>query len=117
MRPTAKGVRDSEAFLNGMTRALWQSEAVNDLKAMKSDDSANESRPTQLAINIINEWNQKNPDDQIDMTNMVSGLERMNKYDLVDPNKEGKPRDQVVMDLIQNIKNQIITETQLMNAM
>ena len=117
MRPTAKGVRDSEAFLNGMTRALWQSEAVNDLKAMKSDDSANESRPTQLAINIINEWNQKNPDDQIDMTNMVSGLERMNKYDLVDPNKEGKPRDQVVMDLIQKpIKNQIITETQLMNA-
>ena len=26
MRPTAKGVRDSEAFLNGMTRALWQME-------------------------------------------------------------------------------------------
>ena len=117
MRPTTKGVKDSEAFLNGITRALWQDGAIADLEAMKSA-KADDSKPTQQAINIINEWNKANPNDQIDLTQIVASLKRMRRYDLSDPDTGAtQKREQIVMNKIQKpIKNQVFTETQLMNA-
>ena len=120
-RPTTKAIRDAEAFLNGVTRALWQDGAIQDLEAMQTSDNPTSKEQTKLAINVINQWNSKFPDDQIDITNIVAGLKRMRRYDINDPATElgsrERTREKIIMAEIQQpMKNQVFTETQLINA-
>ena len=105
--PDVNTIRNAEAFLNGVTRALWQDGALADLEAMTPSDDA-EGKMTAKAIEVINNWNEANPTRQINMANLTAGLRRMRAYNI--------KRD-VVMDKIQQpLKNQVFTDTQLLNA-
>ena len=105
--PDANTIRDAEAFLNGITRALWQDGALADLEAMQPSESK-EGKATAEAIRIIKKWNEDNPDNQIDVASMVAGLKRMRAYNI---------RKEDVMNKIQQpLKNQVFTDTQTLNA-
>ncbi|QDP53656.1 MAG: hypothetical protein Unbinned5406contig1000_2 [Prokaryotic dsDNA virus sp.] len=114
-RVNAKTLQQGEDFINGVTRALWQSEASADLRNMKADDNVNGS--SQKAINAILAYNRTDAGKQnpIDLTSILDGLDRMRAYK--DQSGGNVFTDKVVMKKIQQpLKDQVFTDTQLINA-
>ena len=114
-RINIKTLKQGEDFINGVTRALWQSEASADLRNMKADDNVKGS--SQKAINAILAYNRTDAGKQnpIDLTSILDGLDRMRAYK--DQGGGNVFTDKVVMKRIQQpLKNQVFTDTQLINA-
>jgi hypothetical protein len=118
-RVNAQTLQQAEDFINGVTRAMWQSEASADLRNMKPDDSPfdNPQGNSQKAINAILAYNRTNAGKQnpIDLTSILDGLDRMRQY----KDASGKnlfDKNNVIKRIQQPMKDQVFTDTQLINA-
>ena len=118
-RVNAQTLQQAEDFINGVTRAMWQSEASADLRNMKPDDSPfdNPQGNSQKAINAILAYNRTDAGKQnpIDLTSILDGLDRMRQYKDASGNNVFD-KNNVIKRIQQPMKDQVFTDTQLINA-
>lgn len=109
-RPDAKTIEMADDFIVGITRGLWQDGAIDDFKNMPTDDFKNPQGKSQKAINAILAYNRTNAGkaNPIKLDKIIPALERMRKY--------GIDKNVIKKQIQRPIKDQVFTDTQLINA-